>query len=128
MIKTANFNPQSDPKLLCTCGHPDCDRRSVDQFSLDRAQRMREDFGRPMLVNSAGRCPHHPNEVHKSAPGDHALCRAIDFACDNALDETRIKVLAGRFGATRVAGTWRDGFVHVAWTETDRTDVPTWGY
>ena len=42
--------------------------------------------------------------------------------------ETKLKVLAGRHGATRVAGGHEDGFVHLAWTETDRRDVPTWEY
>ena len=76
MIKTANFNPEDDPKLLCTCGHVDCDQRSVNQESLDKAQLMREDYGRAMRITSAGRCGNHPNEVTKKAPGD----QGPDFA------------------------------------------------
>jgi hypothetical protein len=128
MIKTKNFNPATDPKLLCTCGHKDCDRRSVNQFSLDRAQLIRDDIGKPLVITSGGRCPNHPNEVTKQSPGDHGQCYALDVACNNLQDETKIKVLAGRRGATRVAGTYKDGFVHIAWTPTSRTDVPTWSY
>lgn len=128
LAATQNFNPETDVKLRCTCGHPGCDRRSVDQETLDRVQLIRDDLGQPMEVTSGGRCPNHPNEVTKSKPGDHQRQKAIDVACTDEHHETKLKVLAGRHGATRVAGGAYCGFVHMAWTETDRTDVPTWGY
>ena len=128
VIKTKNFKPSTDPKLLCTCGHVDCDKRSVDQYSLDRLQLIRDDLDQSMIISSGGRCPNHPNEVTKSAPGDHQKQRAVDVRCDSKDQETKLKVLAGRHGATRVAGGVYCGFVHMAWTETDRTDIPTWSY
>lgn len=128
MISTTNFNPNTDPKLLCTCGHVNCDRRSVDRESLNQLQKIRDDYGKPMTITSGGRCPNHPDEIKKSAPGDHQKCKAVDIKCDSPTDETKLKVLAGRYGATRVAGGWEDGFVHIAWTETERKDVPTWEY
>jgi len=128
MIKTNNFNPISDPKLLCICGHKDCDRRSVDQESLDKLQLIRDDLGAPMAITSGGRCPNHPDEAKKDKAGDHQLCKAVDVRCDNVIMETKLKVLAGRHGATRVAGGAYCGFVHIAFTETDRKYVPTWNY
>lgn len=128
MINTKNFNPNTDPKLLCTCGNPLCDRRSVDQETLDQVQKIREDLGQPMTITSGGRCQYHPNELSKSRAGDHQLCKAVDVRCEDEAFETKLKVLAGRHGATRVAGGAYCGFVHLAWTETDRRDVPTWGY
>lgn len=127
-IATDNFHPDSDKKLKCTCGHPECDKRSVNQETLDQVQKVREDLGIPMVVTSGGRCPFHPNEVHKAKPGDHQKQYAVDVACVSKEHETKLKVLAGRHGATRVAGSFEDGFVHMAWTPTDRKDVPTWGY
>ncbi len=128
MISTKNFNPLSDPKLLCTCGHKDCDRRSVDQESLDKLQLIRDDFGEPIFIRSGGRCDNHPDEARKKEAGDHQLCKAVDIACKNTVMETKLKVLAGRHGATRVAGGAYCGFIHIAWTKTDRKDVPTWSY
>lgn len=128
MIKTKNFNTTTDPKLLCTCDHDLCDQRSVRQWVLDNVQLIRDDLGLPMTITSGGRCPYHPNEVHKTREGDHQLCMGVDVACDREQLETKLKVLAGRYGATRVAGNYRDGFVHLAWTRTSRTDVPTWSY
>ena len=127
-IHTKNFDPLTDPKLRCTCGHPDCDRRSVDQGTLDKVQLIRDDIDHPLLITSGGRCPSHPDERRKKRPGDHQRCKAVDISCTNAQLETKLKVLAGRHGATRVAGSAKDGFVHMAWTETDRRDVPTWSY
>lgn len=126
--KTRNFSPSGDPKLLCTCGNPSCDRRSVDQETLDSLQLVRDDLGQPMTVTSGGRCPYHPNEAAKSKPGDHQKRKAVDIECTDRDHETKLKVLAGRHGATRVAGGAYCGFVHMAWTETGRSDVPTWGY
>lgn len=128
MIKTNHFNPNVDKKLLCTCGHPNCDKRSVRQEVLDKVELIRLDLKQAMIITSGGRCPNHPNERKKKAPGDHQQCYAVDVACNNAQLETKLKTLAGRHGATRVAGSWEDGFVHMAWTPTDRTDVPTWEY
>lgn len=128
MAKTKNFNPKYDKKLRCTCGHKDCDKREVDQETLDRLQLVRDDLAKPMTVTSGGRCPYHPNEANKAKAGDHQKCKAVDIACDSVELETKLKVLAGRHGATRVAGGAYCGFVHLAWTETDRTDVPTWSY
>ena len=128
MIKTKNFNPVSDPKLLCTCGHPECDKRSVNQNTLDMVQYIRNDLKQPMTITSGGRCPNHPNERTKSKAGDHQKQMAVDVACGNEELETKLKVLSGRYGATRVAGGAYCGFVHLAWTETDRTDIPTWSY
>lgn len=128
MISTKNFNPNSDPKLLCTCGHKDCDKRSVDQETLNQVQKIRDDLGIPLTVNSGGRCEHHPDEKRKSKPGDHFKRKAVDIACNNELLETKLKVLAGRHGATRVAGGAYCGFVHLAWIETEDKSVPTWSY
>tara|TARA_R110002012_G_C11479310_1_gene594847 strand:+ start:415 stop:801 length:387 start_codon:yes stop_codon:yes gene_type:complete len=128
MIQTKNFNSKSDPKLLCTCGHPECDKRSVSQETLDQVQLVREDFGGYMVITSGGRCPNHPNEKTKARPGDHQKCFAVDVACSSLAQETKLKVLGGRHGATRVAGTHKDGFIHLAWTPTKDKSVPTWSY
>ena len=126
MIQTKNFNPGSDIKLLCTCGHPDCDKRSVNQFTLNQVQLVREDYGRPMTITSGGRCPNHPNELTKKKPGDHQKQYAVDVYYETVLERNKLMVLAGRHGATRVAAG--KNFVHMAWTPTEDKSVPTWEY
>lgn len=127
MIKTKNFNPLIDKKLICTCNRSGCDKRSVKQWVLDKVQLIRDDFGKPMVITSGGRCPLHPDEIGREDT-DHQLCYSVDVKCDNWSDENKLKVLAGRHGATRVAGGAYCGFLHLAWTPTERKDVPTWRY
>lgn len=126
MIQTKNFNPASDKKLLCTCGNSKCDKRSLSQFSLDNLQLIRNDYGKGMIVTSGGRCPYHKDELKKKKPGDHQLCYGVDIFYKTAAQRTKLMVLAGRHGATRVA--WGKNFIHIAWTPTARLDVPTWSY
>ena len=84
MIYTKNFHPSNDPKLKCTCGHPQCDERSVKQNHLDRCQKVRNIVFHPLTVTSGGRCPYHPNERHRTTPGDHQKGYGLDVAVTGA--------------------------------------------
>lgn len=109
MISTKNFNPENDVKLLCTCGHPDCDRRSVDQQTLDKAQVGREILGHGLSVTSGGRCPNHPDEVHRTTPADHQKQKGIDVSVTGATRGNVVAAgIAAGFNAIGVAKT----FVH----------------
>ena len=125
MISTTNFNPGTDPKLLCTCGHDKCDHRSVKQWVLDRVQQVRDDYG-PMTITSGGRCQYHPNEIHRVAPADHQKCIVVDVAYETEQQRNQLMVLAGRHGATAVAAG--KNFVHMAWRDVDSKRVRTWVY
>ena len=126
MIGTNNFSEESDPKLLCTCGHKDCDNRAVNQVALNKLQMIRDDINQPMIITSGGRCSNHPNEVNKTKPGDHQKCMAVDVLYKTEVQRNKLMVLAGRHGATRVAAG--KGFVHIAWTHTYDRSVPSWTY
>ncbi len=109
MISTENFNPNTDPKLLCTCGHPDCDERSVDQDTLNRAQRGREIVGHSLTVTSGGRCPNHPDEAHRTTPADHQKRKGIDISVNGSTRGNIVQAgLDAGFNAIGVAKT----FVH----------------
>ncbi len=117
MISTENFHPDTDPKLLCTCGHELCDQRSVSQPTLDMAQAGRELLGHGLTVTSGGRCPYHPDEVHRTTPADHQNRRGIDVSCNGATRGNIVRAgLDAGFNAIGVAKT----FVH--WGH--RPDIP----
>ena len=123
MIKTENFNPKTDKKLICTCGHPECDQRSVNQETLFKVQFIREDIGRPLRITSGGRCQHHPDEVKKKRPGDHFNRVAVDIAAASGTERMELVRLGLKHGATAigVAKTfvhlgWRDTKHHIMWT------------
>ena len=117
-VRTENFNPISDPKLLCTCGHPSCDKRSVNLSTLRRVQRVRDIVNRPLTVNSGGRCPYHPNETHRTTPADHQNRVGIDIGVSGGVERAEI-VEAGLecgFNAIGVAKT----FVHLGYREGEK--------
>lgn len=128
MLRTKNFSLETDKMLQCQCGHEKCDKPILDRNVLIRLQSIRDDLGMPMQITSGARCKYHPIEASKTKPGSHFHCIAVDIACDSKQMETKLKVLAGRHGATRVAGTHEDGFIHMDWSDTTRKDVPTWSY
>jgi len=115
MIKTANFNPETDKKLLCTCGHPDCDKKSVSQEHLDRLQYLRTTIDHSLTVTSGGRCPNHPNEIHRTTPADHQKGNGIDIAINNGVERAQLVNLGLYYGfnAIGVAKT----FVHLGYRE-----------
>lgn len=126
MLGTKNFTIETDSMIMCRCGHELCEQTTINQFTLERLQMMRDDLGAPMIITSGGRCPHHPAERGKKGAGDHQLGWGVDLQCKSQLEANKLLVLAGRYGATRAA--LGQGFIHLAWTPTTRRDVPTWSY
>lgn len=126
MIKTKNFNPKTDKKLLCTCGHPDCDKRSVSQKHLDRAQRVRDIVGHGLAVRSGGRCPNHPDEIHRKTPADHQNCQGLDVAVNGATRGNVVKAgIQAGCNAIGVAKT----FVHLGYrAELTKIHLTMWPY
>ena len=123
MIQTKNFKPSIDKKLLCTCGHIDCDKRSVNQLVLDMVQLVRDDIGRGLTVTSGGRCSNHPDELCRVTPADHQNCIAVDIAVSGGLQRWEVIKLALKhgFNAIGIAKTfihlgYRDGGTPVIWT------------
>jgi zinc D-Ala-D-Ala carboxypeptidase len=64
-------------EMRCQCG---CGAEGMHSEFMDRLTSLRADWGQPMIVTSAYRCPNHPIEAKKSKPGAHASGRAVDIA------------------------------------------------
>ena len=64
-------------EMRCQCG---CNQDGMNPRFMERLTSLRADWGRPMIVNSAYRCPKHPIEARKAKPGTHASGRAVDIA------------------------------------------------
>ena len=47
---------------------------------MDRLQRLRGMYGKPLVVTSGYRDPSHPEEAGRALPGAHAMGRAVDLA------------------------------------------------
>ena len=126
MIKTKNFNPEDDKKLLCTCGHPDCDQRSISQEHLNRMQKVRDIVDHPLGVTSGGRCTNHPNETHRTTPADHQKMQGGDVSCNGATRGNIVQAgLAAGCNAIGVAKT----FVHLGYRpELPKGHLTMWVY
>lgn len=126
-VRTKNFNPNTDRKLKCTCGHPKCDKRSVSQEHLDRIQKARELAGFPFVLTSGGRCPCHPDEIHRTTPADHQKCQAVDIAVSNGVMRGAVvnSGIQANCNAIGVAKT----FVHLGYRpELDAGQIIMWSY
>lgn len=115
MSSTKNFSVEQDPKLACTCGHEDCDKRVVRQEVLDMLQEVRDLVDHPMIVTSGGRCPNHPNEVHRSQPADHQKCQGIDIKVGNGVERGEL-VLYGMHAGFNSFGVAKT-FIHLGYRE-----------
>ena len=114
MIKTKDFNPETDKKLLCTCGHSECDQRSVSLGHLRKVQVVRDSLNIVMAVRSGGRCPYHPDELHRATPADHQNGVGIDIACTG---QTRGNVMIAAYKAGCNAFGIAKTFVHLGYRD-----------
>lgn len=124
MAQTANFNPKTDTKLLCTCGHANCNKQSVNQESLDKLQMVRDWLNRPMYVTSGGRCPNHPNELHRSKPADHQKGIGVDIAYNTEKEKNLLMLYGAKAGFTAIAAG--KDFVHLG--NRPQSHLTTWSY
>lgn len=128
IASTKNFNVKIDQKIICTCGHPDCDKRSINQETLDRLQLVRDEYGKPMVITSGGRCPYHPYQAKKSDPnsGDHPKGRGVDIQVTSRVEFNRLAVIAGRQGFNAIGDGLDRGFMHIG--VRDGEHIASWGY
>jgi uncharacterized protein YcbK (DUF882 family) len=80
----------------------------MDAEFMDRLQRLRTAYGKPMTVTSGYRHKTHPKEVAKALPGAHTYGRAADIAVEGH-DAMRLIRLALDFGFTGI-GVQQKGF------------------
>lgn len=124
MIQSANFNPVQDPKLLCTCQSPKCDQRSVDQDTLDKLQLVRNWIKRAMVITSGGRCPNHPDEVHRTKPADHQKGKGVDVRYKTEEERNLLMTYGAKAGFNAIAAG--SSFVHLGVRE--QKHISTWSY
>ena len=79
--------------------------------SLDALERLRALWGRPIIINSAHRCPLHNQKVGGAKNSRH-LSLAFDCACPAPLQAEFVR-LARRAGFTGIGLYPRKNFVHL---------------
>jgi hypothetical protein len=118
-------------ELWCRCGHCDSDGSEMDPVFMALLQRLRQVYGKPLVLSSAYRCPEHPEERYKAVPGEHTQGLAVDVRCSGQ-DALRILHMALNLGFVRI-GINQKGparFLHLGLAPQDgRLPSPTiWSY
>lgn len=108
------------------CSH--CGKVNMQPEFLKKLQTLRTAFNKPMRITSGYRCPEHPIEAKKAAPGAHTTGCAADVAVQGQ-DAYELLRLAFHFRFTGI-GVQQKGsgrFIHLdTLTESPRPNV--WSY
>ena len=108
------------------CSH--CGENKMTPEFMGKLQSLRNAYGKPMRVTSGYRCPKHPIEAKKAAPGAHASGCACDIGVEGA-DAHRLLKFAMILGFTGIGvqqkGTGR--FIHLD-TLTTGVRPTVWSY
>jgi zinc D-Ala-D-Ala carboxypeptidase len=122
-----NWNYKNFKREEMTCKH--CGAEGVKPELMEKLQELRNLYGKPMSITSAYRCPQHPVEKSKSAPGAHALGLAADVAVQGA-DAHKLLSLAFQVGFAGV-GVQQKGsgrFIHLDVAKTELPRPTVWSY
>lgn len=92
---------------------------------LDRLQRLRDAYGKPMRITSGYRDPSHPVERNKTTTGAHSLGRAVDVAVsgEDRYHLVRLAMAEG-FTGIGVAST----FIHLDDVTVELPRPRIWSY
>lgn len=109
------------------CSH--CGADGVKEELVAKLQALRTRYGKPMRITSGYRCPQHPVEARKTAPGAHALGLAADVAVEG---EEAYRLLSAAFlqGFTGI-GVQQKGFGRFIHLDIRNGELPTpalWSY
>lgn len=94
------------------CSH--CGEVAMQPAFMAKLQDLRTIFGKPMKVTSGYRCPAHPIEQKKAAPGAHTSGCAADIGVQDT-DAYRLLKLAFAMGFTGIGVQQKGGgrFIHL---------------
>ncbi len=91
------------------CKH--CGAVKIDPELVRRLQTMREEIGKPIIINSGYRCPTHNKAVGGASNSQHLYGRAADIVCPG-LTTAQLYTVAEKYFADGGLGRYA-GYVHV---------------
>lgn len=96
------------------CKH--CGECRMDPFFLERVDRLREYYQRPLIVSSGYRCPVHNAAVSSTGPtGPHTTGHAADFLVSHgkAVDLLRVAINMQAFTGIGINQKGSSRFIHL---------------
>lgn len=94
-------------EMQCKCG---CGKVIFDSDLIRKLDALREDLGRPIIINSGYRCEQHNQNVGGSPNSQHLYGKAADIRCTGITPEALARY-AGKYGFDGI-GLYRWG-IHV---------------
>jgi uncharacterized protein YcbK (DUF882 family) len=105
---TKNFRLR---EFKCRCRRPECRAKAMSPAFLEKLQRMRDLWGKPLAITSGSRCSFWNSAVGGSEDSQHLKGLAADIALDDPADGPRLKAIAEKVGMGGVGIA--QGFIHV---------------
>jgi uncharacterized protein YcbK (DUF882 family) len=93
----------------CTCGRPECNAELLDDNFLAVANKMIEEWGEKLKIDSGRRCKFKNTAVGGKSDSQHLFGKAGDFWVGNPVDVAKLAIIAARVGAGGI-GTARAWF------------------
>ena len=112
----------SEAELKCKCG---CGEAKTDLDFLSLLDLLREEFGKPVILSSAYRCPEYNAKVSSTgANGPHTTGKAVDILA-RGTDAYTIMKIATKLGFTGIGVSQRgvSRFIHL---DTLVNDMRPW--
>jgi zinc D-Ala-D-Ala carboxypeptidase len=85
-------------EFACPC----CGANNIDRKFVELLDKIREEYGKPMVVKSGYRCKKHNDEVGGVPESAHVDGVAADIGCSFAGDRMKLVTLAIANGITRI--------------------------
>ncbi|MDC0529213.1 D-Ala-D-Ala carboxypeptidase family metallohydrolase [Gammaproteobacteria bacterium] len=121
----------SDKELACKCGECSGENQMSPAF-MERLDELRSEYGKPIILSSAYRCPAHNKKVSSTGEnGPHTTGKAVDIKVSGQ-DAHRVTRIAFRLGFTGIgikqSGRWQSRFIHVDTLSMGDTRPRVWSY
>ena len=110
------------PEYELICKH--CGKSDFQESMLTILNLVRHDYGKPINLNSAYRCPKHPESI-KNPTSSHIKGQAVDIKCTNSADRWRLIALFKLYGIRRFGVA--KNFIHVD-NDANKTQNVMWVY
>lgn len=97
MITSKYFNEEE----FQAC-NPPCSLQDMKQSTMDKMDKAREIYGRPIYLNCAYRSSEHDKVKGRSGTGSHTLGYALDPRCENSSDRYDLVIALLNAGFKRI--------------------------
>ena len=112
-------------ELICQCG---CETCEMQPHFLEALDQLREDWGKPIVLSSAYRCPDYNDKISSSGrDGSHVLGVAADIRIDRKNAYELLKLAIPRFNGIGINQKGTGRFIHLD-LKTGNLRPTIWSY